>query len=418
MTNSFDSLFTLFDFQNEKTTNKSTDNKVDIKKDNIVEANSEHCTPAISTDTPNANQYELMIIPPQNMTSVYGLIHKISIMEAENANSFKKSELTTSATTFEKLSAQVDAQIQEAEAAEKANGTTSKTNISKAKEDDFAINEETIIRYYKEIIPITNYFTLDEINNGIQKKKRDDTIEIKKIDGEMVRQRLEKEFPELVKDYTEMKYIGKNKNFIIPVTIAKKKGCKGEVRIGVESSIDDPTSFKFPSKIPLKLLLQFINLARVYADFKLEVRGEFYYNFDTEEFLLHIPKQTVSSELVISDEEPGYYEVMQLETNGHFVQLACEIHSHHVYRPLPSSIDNASERKPGMFYMIVGNFQKADFPEIYLRTFLSDGNNAWHESCELQTIFEDDHTPHTYNQLPTDINLKDIKVNILGGHYV
>ena len=113
----------------------------------------------------------------------------------------------------------------------------------------------------------------------------------------------------------------------------------------MESSIDDPTSFKFPSKIPLKLLLQFINLARLYADFKLEVRGEFYYNFDTEEFLLHIPKQTVSPELVISDEEPGYFEVMQLETNGHFVQLACEIHSHHVYRPLPSSIDNASENR-------------------------------------------------------------------------
>ena len=60
-----------------------------------------------------------MIIPPQNMTSVYGLIHKINMIEAENANSFKKSEQTTSATTFEKLSAQVDAQIQEAEATEK-----------------------------------------------------------------------------------------------------------------------------------------------------------------------------------------------------------------------------------------------------------------------------------------------------------
>ena len=68
--------------------------------------------------------------------------------------------------------------------------------------------------------------------------------------------------------------------------------------------------------------------------------------------------------------------------------------------------------------MIVGNFQKVAFPEIYLRTFLSDGDNEWHESCELQTIFEDDHTPHTYNQLPTDLELRDIKVNLLGGHYV
>ena len=43
-----------------------------------------------------------------------------------------------------------------------------------------------------------------------------------------------------------------------------------------------------------------------------------------------------------------------------------EIHSHHTMRPIPSSRDNLSEIVPGMYYCIVGSFQKT-FPEIPIR---------------------------------------------------
>lgn len=263
----------------------------------------------------------------------------------------------------------------------------------------------------RAVFPRTLFSMTRKLKNGIKKKRKDDTFEYKKIDGELVRQRMEKEFPELVKDYTEMKYIGKGKNFIIPVTITKKKGCSSEVKIKVESSLDDSTSFKFPSKIPFKLLLEFINLARVYAEHKLEVRGEFYYNFDTESFLLHIPKQIVSYHLVISNEEIGYFEIQQLEKNGQFVQLACEIHSHHVLRPLPSKIDNKNERKPGMFYIIVGNFHKSYLPEIYIRTFQSTEDIERHVKCDLTDIFFDDKTTVTFKGLPSDYQVNNLIIN-------
>ena len=377
MTNQFDDLFSMFEdstIEKEETTlNKET-------------------------------KHELMVISSTDDS----LLSRMKMLSSLNNNA----PTVDAPFTFEKLSAQVDAQVKKAETDEKKQkvNQATKNSPAKAKEEDFDVNTDTIIRYFREIIPITNYFTLDEITNGIKKKKKDQTFEFKKIDGEMVRQRMEKDFPELVKDYTEMKYIGKNKNFIIPVTIAKKKGCTDEVKKEVESSNDDPASFKFPSKIPFKLLLEFINLARVYAAQKLEVRGDFYYNFDTESFLLHIPKQTVSYHLVTSDEEPGYFEIMQLEMRGHFVQLACEIHSHHVLQPYPSMIDDESERKPGMFYIIVGNFQEKYIPDIYIRTFVATGNKEWHERCKLTDVFYNDQTTLSFSGLPTDYQVKNITI--------
>ncbi|MGE7843552.1 hypothetical protein ACQKNX_22585 [Lysinibacillus sp. NPDC093712] len=402
MTTQFDDLFSMFNEKEDDSSiipNQETENTIDI-----TDVNSSTTSKIVVEDEINKEKtgesvqdlkYEVMIISDNSVSN----------------NCSSSSTAKEPPTTFEELSAQLDAQVEKAEANEKLKKENSNSNPLKTKADDFDINQDTIIRYFRELIPITNYFTLDEITNGIKKKKKDYTFEFKKIDGEMVRQRMEKEFPELVKDYTEMKYIGKDKNFIIPVTIAKKKGCSSEVKIKVESSFDDSTSFIFPSKIPFKLLLEFINLARVYAEHKLEVRGEFYYNFDTDSFLLHIPKQTVSYHLVISNEETGYFEIQQLEKNGHFVQLACEIHSHHVLRPLPSNIDNQSERKPGMFYIIVGTFHKSYLPEIYIRTFQTIGDIEQHVQCELSDVFVDDKTTVTFKGLPSDYKMKNLIIN-------
>ncbi|WP_448193011.1 hypothetical protein, partial [Azospirillum sp. sgz301742] len=87
----------------------------------------------------------------------------------------------------------------------------------------FEPNESTVIRYYGESIDILNYFTTEELAEGLLVKKKDAESERKPLDGELLRRRMEKDFPELVKDMTEMVYI-KDKNIVIPVMKAKKKG--------------------------------------------------------------------------------------------------------------------------------------------------------------------------------------------------
>lgn len=110
---------------------------------------------------------------------------------------------------------------------------TSKSS-SKKKEDEkdkFEVNLDTTIKYDGMAIPLTDYFTDDEITKGIATTDTKGKITHKKITGEDVRNRMENSteedrgFPELVASYTEMVYI-KDKNMIRPIPTARKKGIK------------------------------------------------------------------------------------------------------------------------------------------------------------------------------------------------
>ncbi|WP_251402730.1 Mov34/MPN/PAD-1 family protein [Ureibacillus chungkukjangi] len=83
-----------------------------------------------------------------------------------------------------------------------------------------------------------------------------------------------------------------------------------------------------------------------------------------------------------------------LERHNHFVQLACEIHSHHEMPSRPSATDNASERQPGMFYVIVGKTNQ-EFPSVYARTFTLERG---HITIKISDLFEDG----------TELNLNDL----------
>ncbi|WP_374717726.1 hypothetical protein [Neobacillus sp.] len=234
--------------------------------------------------------------------------------------------------------------------------------------NSFDINENTVIRYFGESIDICTYFTTEEIAEGLLVKNNNET-ERKPLDGELLRKRMEKDFPELVKDMTEMVYL-KEKNIIIPVMKAKKKGNF------LRASSLEGVSFR----IPFHILRDFIAIARLYAEQLLEIHADIYMNHNGQ-FFLDVPPQQVHRYWCAVTEEPSDIALRI----GDAIKLM-EIHSHHLMKPIPSWQDNMSERVPGMTYVIVGNLQKP-FPDITVRRFVSE--EVGHISLQYNEVFED-----------------------------
>lgn len=257
-------------------------------------------------------------------------------------------------------------------------GDTSKSIPTAKKEikDTFEVNFDTFIYHLGEQIAITDYFSTEEIENGIPKKAKNDEVTYEKINGEEVRKRLEKDFPDLIAAYTEMVYI-KKKNMVMAIPKAKKKGltdCRKE--LSSESSFSN-------LKIPFSILKDFITLAKEFSEqFGVELHGDIYVNLATGEFFLDIPKQVTSSILVEPIEEA--YSIALRLMDVPFKKVM-EIHSHHRMRAIPSSIDDDSERQTGMLYAIVGCIDNF-FPEITLRIF--EPTIQKHISLNPLTVFE------------------------------
>lgn len=152
-------------------------------------------------------------------------------------------------------------------------------------------------------------------------------------------------------------------------------------------------------RIPLTLFNQFVAVAKMFSRLKLEVRAEFYFNHDTGKFNLYFPQQRVHRYWVENDEPDGTFVNYMLDENDQFCELVCEIHAHHEMAPFPSSTDNASERLPGMSYVIVGHLLK-DIPAVTARTFLP---TEMHTDLEFSDIFYADkgYVTHDYDQLPS-----------------
>ena len=265
-----------------------------------------------------------------------------------------------------------------------ASSDNSKAAPSKKVEETFAPNEDTTIRYYGETFEITAYFSSEELAEGLLVKKKDSEPERKPLEPEMLRKRMERDFPELVKDHTEMVYI-KEKNIIVPMMKAKKKG-------NCESVLSTDSTSLFLSKIPFSILRDFISLAKLYGEEKLEVHGDVYYSKNKNEYFLDIPKQSVHQLWTeVTEESLSIVERVQDAIK------VLEIHSHHYMRPLPSSQDDESERVPGMHYAIVG-YTPDYFPTIFLRQFIAE--SVGYVRKDLISLFE-----CPFQQLPSfDVN--------------
>ncbi|MEK5209853.1 hypothetical protein [Psychrobacillus sp. FSL H8-0510] len=271
--------------------------------------------------------------------------------------------------------AEVQAKRNEASASEKIEGIATKKTTKAPevkKEDEFKPNESTVIRYYGESLEITSYFSTEELAEGllVVNLDKDGENERRPLTAELLRARMENDFPELVKSHTEIIFL-KDKNLIIPTMKAKKKGNCME--------LSNDNSFPFP-KIPFEILRQFLALAKHFGDKSLEVHADIYYNKEVNRYFLDIPKQTVHTYWV-EVTESGRETVERVMDNIKVL----EIHSHHGMYPTPSSQDNESERVPGMHYAIVGNTQRY-FPDVFLRQFISE--TVGHRIKSFEQVFE------------------------------
>lgn len=253
---------------------------------------------------------------------------------------------------------------------------SSDTTASKPEPEKFDVNENTVIRHYGESIEITSYFTTEELAEGLLVKKQDGEDERKPLDGELLRKRMEKDYPEMVKEHTEVVFL-KSKNLVIITQKAKKKGsyCMEEsLSYGSGSSF---SSFPFP-RIPFTVLRDFIAVARFYGEQELEVHADVY--LQNGEYFLDFPQQYVNK-----------YWVQVIESSFDIVSRVedavkvLEIHSHHKMQPTPSSQDDQSERVPGRYYAIIGNTHKF-LPDITTRKFISD--EYGYRNLSPEVIFE------------------------------
>lgn len=246
-----------------------------------------------------------------------------------------------------------------AESKKKAVENASKpSTTTKAAGDLFEVNENTIIKYYVEEIPITQYFSDQELVEGIAHLGKDGETTYKKIDGEELRKRMENDYAQFISGMTEMVYI-KKKNIVIPIIQAKKKGNCG--KDCTEDSFESSSNLK---RIPFHILRDFIAIARHFGNIGVEVHADIYFDAACNEFFMMVPEQKASKYWVTTIEEPYTTALKLLDKQALKVM---EIHSHHYLTPIPSLQDDESERL-GILYAIVGNIGEF-FPKITCRTF-------------------------------------------------
>jgi hypothetical protein len=255
----------------------------------------------------------------------------------------------------------------------------SNSSTQAKKENPFNVDMMTFVYHLGQEIPITDYFSVEEIEHGLPTKKKDEEeVEYKKIDANEVRERLEKTFPDLIAGYTEMVKIDK-KNMIMAVPKAKKKGLDNNCE--KVSSKEDP--FSTSKRIPYSILSDFITLSKEYADmFQVELHADIYFDLQTKEFFMDIPRQQVSQFNVERTEDPYVTAVKLMDRK--FIKIM-EIHSHHFMNNHPSLLDDQSERQENVLYAIVGRVHQF-FPQLLVRYFRADMNK--HYMIEPTQVFE------------------------------
>lgn len=269
------------------------------------------------------------------------------------------------------------------EAAKEVKASTASKGEVKAKvseKDEFAPKADTVIRYYGETIALTEYATLEEIAEG-------------KLTAEKLRKRLEKDYPELVASHTELVFLDKKEgSYIVPTLKAKKKGLS---TFGGNQTLTSNHNVA-KQKLPRELLHEFVAISHKYAKHSLEIHADIYYCPIQCRFFLDVPEQRVNKNFCEVTESARSI----LERVGYSSFKVAEIHSHHFYNAQPSPTDNASERVPGMVYIIVGNLDHF-YPTVYCRKFIDD-KNGW-EVLEPQSVF----TAH--GPIQGNYNFSDVK---------
>ncbi|WP_144529467.1 hypothetical protein [Bacillus mobilis] len=252
-----------------------------------------------------------------------------------------------------------------------------KDGASTKKKESFVIDVKTAIRYQGQNTDLISLFTVKEITEGLTKKGS-----ISPITEKDILKALEKEHPELDPSIAKIIYI-KNKNLLIPHIPGKKNGLNNK-----QPSAPNESEGVFQLKIlrnrlylsneknqkqitiPERLIYDFIKLSRSFSDeFSAEVKGEIYYDLSSNSYKLFIPRQKVTHTLIEVNELTPKEALIFCE-----MIKVMEIHSHHIYSPIPSKIDNEHDRSRGLYYAIIGDIQNL-FPSITVRILNRDSGD-------------------------------------------
>lgn len=252
-----------------------------------------------------------------------------------------------------------------------------KDGVSTKKKESFVIDVKTVIRYQGQNTELISLFTVKEITEGLTKKGS-----ISPITEKDILKALEKEHPELDPSIAKIIYI-KNKNLLIPHIPGKKNGLNNK-----QPSAPNESEGVFQLKIlrnrlylsneksqkqitiPERLIYDFIKLSRSFSDeFSAEVKGEIYYDLSSNSYKLFIPRQRVTHTLIEVNELTPKEALIFCE-----MIKVMEIHSHHIYSPIPSKIDNEHDRSRGLYYAIIGDIQNL-FPSITVRILNRDSGD-------------------------------------------
>ncbi|WP_078557256.1 hypothetical protein [Bacillus alkalicellulosilyticus] len=204
-----------------------------------------------------------------------------------------------------------------AEMKKKAEENKSSSSATKPA-DTFEINENTTVYFYTEVIAVTDYFTVEELVNGLPTKKKDsDEIEYKKITEAEVKKRLKKDYP-VLETGASLVYI-KKKNIISIILQAKKKG------MNVNCTKESSDSLRTFRKIPFQLLQEFISISKKFSvEHGTEVHADIFYDIEQESFFMDVPEQ-IAQALFVEVTEP--LEVTALKTIERKCVKVMEIHS-------------------------------------------------------------------------------------------
>jgi len=146
----------------------------------------------------------------------------MSIIEQGTIFSFIEDTSENSQNTNNNTS-QSTANSSKATTGKKQSSNRSKGTKPVVEEEKFEVNAETIIRYDSENLPITNYFSLDELSAGVPSSEEGKENELRPITGEDLRKRMVDEYGELLEELCVMVF-NKEKNLVVPVLQARKKG--------------------------------------------------------------------------------------------------------------------------------------------------------------------------------------------------
>lgn len=157
---------------------------------------------------------------------------------------------------------------------------------------------------------------------------------------------------------------------------------------GLESTLSEGWELNVP-KIPISLLGTTVSFFRkIYAEHSSEVFLQFYWDTESNEYIVHCPKQTVGGASVRYDNDEMFSDANKI--------LVFEIHSHGNMGAFFSGIDDRDE-KADRFFGVIGNISKF-FPDVKLR--LSVGGSK--VEVNVEDIFDLDEEMYHAETYPKD----------------